>query len=46
MSKKKINLTNSTTYYKKSYNRVLEISEDSKQITLPDARYYKRNGKY
>ena len=46
MSKKKINLTNSTTYYKKSYNRVLEISEDSKQITLPDARYYRRNGKY
>ena len=31
---------------KKSYNRILEISEDSKQITLPDARYYRRNGKY
>ena len=22
---------------KKSYNRILEISEDSKQITLPDS---------
>ena len=31
---------------KKSYNRILEISEDAKQITLPDARYYRRNGKY
>ena len=31
---------------KKSYNRILEISDDSKQITLPDARYYRRNGKY
>ena len=31
---------------KKSYNRILEISEDSKQITLPDSRYYRRNGKY
>ena len=31
---------------KKSYNRILEISKDSKQITLPDARYYRRNGKY
>jgi len=31
---------------KKKYNRILEISEDSKQITLPDSRYYKRNGEY
>ena len=31
---------------KKSYNRILEISDDSKQITLPDSRYYRRNGKY
>ena len=31
---------------KKSYNRILEISEDAKQIILPDARYYRRNGKY
>ena len=31
---------------KKSYNRILEISEDATQITLPDARYYRRNGKY
>ena len=31
---------------KKSYNRILEISEDVKQITLPDSRYYRRNGKY
>ena len=37
MSKRKI---------KKSYNRILEISEDAKQITLPDSRYYRRNGKY
>jgi len=27
-------------------NRILEISEDSKQITLPDSRYYRRNGEY
>ncbi len=26
--------------------RILEISEDAKQITLPDSRYYRRNGKY
>ena len=32
--------------YKTQYNRVLEISEDSKQITLPDSRYYRRNGEY
>ena len=31
---------------KKSYNRILQISEDSKQITLPDSRYYRRNGLY
>ena len=31
---------------KKSYNRILEISEDAKQITLPDSRYYRRNGEY
>ena len=31
---------------KKSYNRIIEISPDAKQITLPDARYYRRNGEY
>ena len=31
---------------KKKYNRILEISEDAKQITLPDFRYYRRNGDY
>ena len=31
---------------KTSYNRILEVSEDAKQITLPDSRYYRRNGKY
>lgn len=31
---------------KKSYNRILEISKDAKQITLPDSRYYRRNGEY
>ena len=31
---------------KQSYNRILEISEDVKQITMPDSRYYRRNGKY
>lgn len=31
---------------KKSYKRLLEISDDHKQITLPDSRYYRRNGKY
>ncbi len=31
---------------KKSYNRILEISKDHKQITLPDSRYYRRNGEY
>ncbi len=31
---------------KQSYNRILEISEDAKQITMPDSRYYRRNGEY
>ena len=31
---------------KHSYNRILEISEDARQITLPDSRYYLRNGEY
>ena len=31
---------------KKKYNRILEVSEDAKQITLPDSRYYRRNGEY
>jgi len=31
---------------KKSYNRILEISDDAQQITLPDSRYYRRNGNY
>ena len=31
---------------KKSYNRILEVSADAQQITLPDSRYYRRNGKY
>ena len=31
---------------KESYNRILEISEDAKQITLPDSRFYRRNGNY
>ena len=31
---------------KKSYHRILEISDDATQITLPDSRYYRRNGKY
>ena len=31
---------------KQSYNRILEISEDAKQITMPDSRYYQRNGEY
>lgn len=38
MSKKRI--------IKHSYNRILEVSDDAKQITLPDSRYYRRNGKY
>ena len=31
---------------KKSYNRILHISDDAQQITLPDSRYYKRNGAF
>jgi len=31
---------------KKSYDRILQISEDAKQITMPDSRYYRRNGEY
>ena len=31
---------------KHSYNRILKISEDHAQITLPDSRYYRRNGQY
>lgn len=31
---------------KKIHNRILEISPDSQQITMPDSRYYKRNGEY
>ena len=34
------------TKLKKVYGRLLEISDDAKQITLPDARYYRRNGEY
>ncbi len=31
---------------KHSYKRILEISDDHKQITLPDSRYYRRNSDY
>ena len=31
---------------KHSYNRILEISKDAKQITMPDSRYYQRNGEF
>jgi ATP-dependent exoDNAse (exonuclease V) beta subunit len=31
---------------KQSYDRILEISDDYKQITLPDSRYYRRNGNF
>ena len=31
---------------KKTYNRIIELSEDHKQITLPDSRYYRRNGEF
>jgi len=34
------------TQIKKAYGRILEISDDHKQITLPDGRYYRRNGEY
>jgi len=37
---------NNPKLIKESYNRILEISEDSLQITLPDSRYYRRNGQY
>ena len=30
----------------KKLKRILEVSDDYKQITLPDSRYYQRNGKY
>jgi hypothetical protein len=30
----------------KKYKRELLISDDAQQITLPDSRYYKRNGEY
>ena len=30
----------------KNYKRILEVSKDHKQITLPDSRYYQRNGEY
>jgi len=31
---------------KKSYKRLLKISDDYQQVTMPDSRYYRRNGKY
>ena len=31
---------------KKTYNRIIELSDDHKQITLPDSRYYRRHGEY
>jgi len=31
---------------KKSYKRLLEISDDYQQVTMPDSRYYRRNGEY
>ena len=31
---------------KTTYNRILQISDDAKQITIPDSRYYRRNGNY
>jgi|TARA_B110000977_G_scaffold139372_1_gene176896 hypothetical protein len=31
---------------KNSYKRILEVSDDAKQITMPDSRYYQRNGDY
>lgn len=31
---------------KKSYDRILQISDDAQQITMPDSRYYRRNGEY
>jgi hypothetical protein len=31
---------------KHTYNRILEISDDYQMVTLPNSRYYRRNGKY
>ena len=31
---------------KKTYDRIIDLSDDHKQITLPDSRYYRRNGEY
>ena len=31
---------------KKSYQRLLEISDDYQQVTMPDSRYYRRNSNY
>jgi hypothetical protein len=31
---------------KKSYERILQVSDDAQQITMPDSRYYLRNGEY
>ena len=31
---------------KTTYNRILQISDDAKQIIMPDSRYYRRNGNY
>ena len=31
---------------KKSYQRLLEISDDYQQVTMSDSRYYRRNGNY
>jgi len=31
---------------KNSYKRILEVSDDAKQITMPDSRYYQRNGEF
>ena len=33
-------------HLKTSYNRILEVSADAKQITMPDSRYYQRNGEF
>ena len=31
---------------KTTYNRILKVSDDAQQITLPDSRYYRRNDNY
>ena len=31
---------------KSPYKRILEVSKDAKQITMPDSRYYQRNGEF